>query len=165
MTRLTRRTAILAGGGAVVGLGAGAVILSRNWLGMTEETPAPIFARDGLAIRGIDPVAYFDGNGPVEGDARHAMDWKGVEWRFASAENRERFATNPGAFAPRYGGFCAWAVAVKGELYSTQPENWSIVEGRLYLNYNNAVQEKWEAGIPRFIAEADRRWPGLMAKS
>ena len=41
----------------------------------------------------------------------------------------------------------------------TQPENWSVVDGKLYLNFNDDIQRKWEADISGFITRADRRWP------
>ena len=64
-------------------------------------------------------------------------------WHFASAENRDAFAAAPERFAPQYGGFCAWAVAARKKLYSTQPENWTIEAGKLYLNYNDNIQEEY----------------------
>jgi hypothetical protein len=53
-------------------------------------------------------------------------------------------------------------VAEKGELYSTQPENWAIVDGHLYLNFNDDVQERWEKDVPGFIVEGDRRWSEIV---
>ena len=83
----------------------------------------------------------------------------------ASAGNRDRFAADPLAYAPQYGGFCAWAVAAKGELFSTQPRNWAVVDGRLFLNFNDAVQETWDTDRAGFIAEGDRRWPDIVARA
>jgi YHS domain-containing protein len=116
-----------------------------------------------VAIRGADPVAFFREGRPVTGDAAFEADWNGARWRFASASNRDDFLAAPERFAPNYGGFCAWAVAARGKLYSTQPPNWSIVDDRLYLNFNDDIQRRWEADIPGFIAEADRRWPEIVA--
>ena len=158
MPALTRRR-MLAGGVAVVAI-AGAA----GWLLMQprEYAAEPVFTEDGLAIRGYDPVAYFTQGRPVEGDPAHSAEWRGAEWRFASAENRETFLEDPEAYAPAYGGFCAWAVAAKGKLYSTQPDNWTIHDGRLFLNYNDDVQETWEQDIPGFVTEGDRRWPEIL---
>ncbi|PWE29901.1 YHS domain protein [Maritimibacter sp. 55A14] len=131
--------------------------------GFKELPPTPIFMVEGLAIRGTDTVAYFREGRPVVGDAAFETEWNGARWRFASAENRDDFLAAPERFAPQYGGFCAWAVAARGELYSTQPRNWSIVDSRLYLNFNDKIQRRWESDIPGFIAEADRRWPEIAA--
>jgi len=158
----TRRSLLFVAG-AVTAAGA-AVLVSTRGLGLlgerfVEYAPEPVFTQDGLAIRGYDPVAYFTERRPVAGDPAFSLEWNGARWRFASQENRDVFSANPGTYAPQYGGFCAWAVAAKGKLYSTQPANWSIVGGRLYLNFNDDIQRRWEKDIPGFIAEADRRWP------
>lgn len=165
MNFLTRRTLLIAGGTTIVVTSA-VLALPRNVFervaGLEELSPTPIFAEDGLAIRGTDPVAFFNEGRPVVGEASLGADWNGARWHFASARNRDAFLATPERFAPQYGGFCAWAVAARGKLYSTQPQNWSIVEGKLYLNFNDDVQHRWEADIPGFIAEADRRWPEIL---
>lgn len=158
MRRVSRR-GILFG---AAGVAAAVVVTSASLFGPKEYAPEPVFAEDGLAIRGYDPVAYFTEARPVEGDPAHSAEWRGATWRFASAENRARFLEDPEKYAPAYGGFCAWAVAAKGKLYSTQPDNWTIHQGRLYLNYNDDIQARWEQDIPGFIAEADRRWPEIL---
>ncbi len=122
----------------------------------------PIYAEGGVAIDGTDPVAYFRDARPVAGDAAITHDWQGATWRFASAANRDAFAADPAAYAPQYGGYCAWAVA-EGYTASTVPEAWRIVDGRLYLNYSRRIQRRWERDIPGHIAAADANWPGVLA--
>ena len=123
------------------------------------------FADDaGLAIRGADPVAYFVEGAAVPGSAEFSHDWGNVTWQFASAENRDLFAANPEQYAPQYGGFCAWAVS-QGYTASIDPEAWQIVDGRLYLNYDRRVQQRWEQDIPGNIAKADANWPGVLDES
>jgi YHS domain-containing protein len=106
---------------------------------------------------GHDVVAYFREGKPVRGVSRFTHEWRGATWRFASAANRDAFAANPEAFAPAYGGHCAWAAA-QGYKAKGDPDNWRIVDGRLFLNYNTDVQQKWEKDIPGFIASADSKW-------
>jgi YHS domain-containing protein len=114
----------------------------------------------GIAIDGTDPVAYFREGRPVAGSEQFALDWNGATWHFASAENREQFRAAPERFAPQYGGYCAWAVG-HGHTASTDPEAWSIVGGKLYLNYSRDVQAQWEPDKQRWIEKADALWPGL----
>ena len=161
----TRRNVIV--GALVVAGAAGAVGFLTNGFGLLpkEYATKPIYAEEGLAIRGYDPVAYFTEGKPVPGSDAFSTTWNGATWHFASAANRDTFKADPEAYAPQYGGFCAWAVAAKGKLYSTQPSNWAIVEGKLYLNYNDDIQAKWEADISGFIAEGDRRWPEILDAS
>ncbi len=114
-----------------------------------------------LAIRGYDPVAYHEKGGPVEGSTKYELKWKDALWRFASAEHRDLFKANPEKFAPRYGGYCAWAVS-QGYTASTDPLAWTIVESKLYLNFNTSVKSKWEKDIPGNIKKADANWPGVL---
>ncbi|HUF87138.1 MAG TPA: YHS domain-containing (seleno)protein [Thermohalobaculum sp.] len=159
MPRLSRRNLLIGAGAA--GVAAVAVVLAA---GPKEFAAGPVFTEDGLAIRGYDPVAYFTEGAPVPGDPAHTAEWRGAVWRFASAGNRDRFLAEPERYAPAFGGYCAWAVAAKGALYSTQPSNWTIHEGRLFLNYNDDIQARFETDIPGFVAEADRRWPAILAE-
>lgn len=116
----------------------------------------------GVAIGGADPVAYFSEGRFVEGSRKFAADWNGASWRFASAANRERFVAEPERYAPRYGGYCAYAVA-HGYTAKIDPEAWSIVEDRLYLNYNKDVRARWSEKQGAFIEQADQNWPGLLS--
>lgn len=114
----------------------------------------------GVAIDGYDPVAYFTDGKPVEGSADYSFEWQGATWRFASAEHRDRFAGQPERWAPQYGGYCAWAVG-HGHTATIDPEAWSIVNGKLYLNYSRDVQTKWTPEKEKWIEAADRNWPRM----
>lgn len=114
----------------------------------------------GNAIDGFDPVAYHTEGKPVEGSGAFTHDWGGATWRFASAENRDLFATDPEKYAPAYGGYCAYGVS-QGYLVDIDPDAWSIVEGKLYLNVNKDIQRTWEQDISGYVALADKKWPGL----
>jgi YHS domain-containing protein len=161
MPSVTRRGIFIAAG--AVGIVAVAGVAAQRFLGGFEElAAAPVYAPEGVAIRGTDPVAYFTEGRAVPGTQDHSFEWNGATWHFASAENRAAFAEEPARFAPQYGGFCAWAVAEKGKLYSTQPGNWKIVDGKLYLNSNDDIQSRWQGDIPGFIARGDRRWPEIL---
>ena len=109
------------------------------------------------AVSGHDVVAYFEEGRPVEGSSEFETEWQGATWKFSSAENLAKFKADPEAYAPQYGGYCAWAMA-RGYFASADPDNWAIVDGKLYLNYNDDVQSKWEADIPGFIEKADVKW-------
>lgn len=122
-----------------------------------------IFAEDGVAIRGADPVAYFTQGEAVIGSAEFEHEWNGATWQFASAEHRDLFASNPEEYAPQYGGYCAWAVS-QGATASVEPEAWRIVDGKLYLNFDKRVQQRWEQDIEGNIALADENWPGVLTQ-
>jgi YHS domain-containing protein len=120
------------------------------------------FEKDGVALRGHDPVAYFRDNRPVKGSPDFKAEFKGSVFHFAGAANRDAFKADPTKYAPQYGGYCAFGLA-GGYKAATDPAAFTIVDGKLYLNYNAAVQTQWSADIPGFIAKADKNWPSVMS--
>lgn len=116
---------------------------------------------EGIAIRGYDPVAYFTEGAPVEGSSEHTYGWNGVTWQFSSSENQQLFASNPEAYAPQYGGYCAKAMS-EGNVVSTVPEAWAVVDDKLYLNYSLDVQQQWQEDIPGNITLANAEWPEIL---
>ncbi|EQA44801.1 YHS domain protein [Leptospira broomii serovar Hurstbridge str. 5399] len=124
----------------------------------------PIFKADGLvAIRGYDPVAYFSENKAVAGNEKFQTTWNGAKWKFSSNKNMEAFKKKPESFAPQYGGYCAYAMR-DGETYEIDPNAWKIVDGKLYLNYNEKVNGFWSRDIPGNIKKANDQWIKLPKK-
>jgi YHS domain-containing protein len=139
-------------------------VLSLSCIPATAKEPeiyTALFSK--TAIGGFDAVAYFTEHKPIKGDPKYLATYRGAEWRFYNAANRDRFVANPEQFAPQYGGYCAWAVA-QGYTASGDPQLWKIVDNKLYLNYDADVQKKWEANIPDFIRAADKNWPTALGK-
>ena len=118
---------------------------------------------DGVAIRGYDPVAYFRDGGPRPGKPEFSVRHGGAVWRFASAEHKALFEAEPERYLPAYGGFCAYGTS-RGYLVKIEPDAWSIVDGRLYLNYDLGVRETWVRRTKTYIARADGNWPRLTPK-
>ena len=115
--------------------------------------------QDGVAIKGYDPVAYFTMSKPVKGATEHNFVYKDSMFVFASKENRDTFAAAPEKYAPQYAGYCAYGVAAANAKADIDPNSFSVIDGKLYLNVNPAVQKRWSADIPGFIKTADEKWP------
>jgi hypothetical protein len=115
----------------------------------------------GRAIAGYDPAAYFTEDKAVEGKGEFTAKWMAATWRFASAANRDLFVAMPEKYAPKYGGYCAYAVS-QNDTAKIDPTAWSIVEGKLYLNYSHDVQKTWLANRDAYIAAAEKNWPGVL---
>ncbi|MEO0548556.1 MAG: YHS domain-containing (seleno)protein [Pseudomonadota bacterium] len=116
-----------------------------------------------VAVEGHDPVAYFTVGEPVKGSKDFTSDYQGAEFRFANAENKAAFDAEPAKYAPQYGGYCAWAVA-QGKTAKGDADHWAVVDGKLYLNYNRSIQNKWNEDRSGFITSADQNWPTVLAK-
>lgn len=114
-----------------------------------------------VAAGGYDVVAYFTVGRPVRGDDAFQTKWRGATWKFSSAANLAKFKANQAAYAPQYGGYCAWAVA-NGYTAKGDPRHWKIVGGKLYLNYNADIQSKWTKDVPGFIRKGDANWPKVL---
>lgn len=115
------------------------------------------YATENGAIDGYDPVAYF-----VDGKAQRGLphittEWNGATWRFVTEEHRVLFSENPEKYAPQYGGFCALGMAHGGNV-PTDPEAWTIWEGKLYLNMIQDVTITWRYNPDRLTNRADLKW-------
>ncbi|GAB3711004.1 YHS domain-containing (seleno)protein [Spirosoma flavus] len=119
-----------------------------------------VFATDNQAIRGYDPVAYFTESKAVKGSSDFSYPYKETTWLFASAANRDAFKANPDKYMPQYGGYCAYGLS-QGHKSPTDPEAWTIVDNKLYLNYNPKVKTKWVQSQAENIQAADQKWPTL----
>lgn len=117
----------------------------------------------GTAIKGYDPVAYFSDNKPVKGKEEFSVDWSGAKWLFVSKANADLFKANPEKYAPQYGGYCAYGVAVDN-LVSIEPDKFTIINGKLYLNYDADVQSTWRKSPEKYIADADKKFNILLKK-
>ncbi len=143
---------LIAGAAALVlGIAGPAAAIDPIYTGFLSDT----------AAGGYDPVAYFSEGKPVAGSAEHSHQWMGASWRFASAENKALFASDPERYAPQYGGYCAYAVA-NGATAPGDPEVWKIVDGKLYLNVSRGIQDEWQKDVPGYIRRADENWPALL---
>ncbi len=116
----------------------------------------------GIAIRGYDTVAYFTLGKPTEGSDEYTTIWNEATWKFASQEHLDLFTANPEAYAPQYGGYCAYGIAAQDALVKIEGDQWEIVDGKLYLNYNSSVSRKWRKDIPGFILSADSKFEKLL---
>ncbi|MEP3421135.1 MAG: YHS domain-containing (seleno)protein [Erythrobacter sp.] len=123
----------------------------------------PIYRKakaDTLAVSGYDVVSYFTDDGvPVVGAEEFTVRYEGFDYRFASEANAQAFIEEPAKYAPAYGGYCAWAIGANDALAPGDPEVYEIVDGTLYLNFNESVQANWQKDIPGFIASGDTNYP------
>ncbi len=119
-----------------------------------------IFVKDNAAIGGYDAVAYFTDSKPVKGTTEFSVEYKGATWLFASRENADHFRADPGKYEPQYGGYCAFGCS-RGYKARTSPDAWTIVNGKLYLNYNTDVRETWNKDRENYIRKADDNWSAV----
>jgi YHS domain-containing protein len=122
--------------------------------------PAVYLNDAGVALSGNDPVAYFTVKAPVKGQPTLSTKYQDATYWFASQENRVAFLSDPGKYAPQYGGYCAYAAAL-GKKAPADPTQWSVIDNKLYINYDVRVQKQWLADVPGYIKSADSKWSEL----
>ncbi len=110
------------------------------------------------AVGGYDTVSYFQPSGPVKGTKEFSTKWRGAKWLFASEANLQAFQADPERYAPQYGGYCAWAVA-HDSLVKGDPKIWHIDNGKLYLNYDQSIADKWLPRKAELIGTANGIYP------
>ncbi len=118
---------------------------------------------DGVALKGYDAVAYFQDSKAVKGTKEFEFSWMGAKWRFASAANRDLFSMAPEKYAPQFGGYCAYGVS-QNHLAPIDPKVFTVLNGKLYLNYDAEVGKLFSKDIQALIQQADQNWPGLIKK-
>jgi hypothetical protein len=138
-----------------------AAVLVGPRAGLAANREPMVFSKGGVAINGYDPVAYFTIGKPVRGKARYSLIWKQAEWQFASAANLALFEADPRAFAPQFGGYCAYAMS-QGHIEATQPDAWRIHGGKLYLIEDRDVRGVWARDIPGNVVRANANWPAAL---
>jgi len=123
----------------------------------TSIKSSPVYTENDKAIRGYDPVAFFVVDKAVVGKESINHQYNGTTWLFDSEKNKTLFVNNSEKYAPQYGGYCSYAMA-NGFIVSSDPEAYSIVDGKLYLNYSKSVRDSWKKDIPYYILNADKEW-------
>ena len=116
--------------------------------------------REGVAIEGYDPTAYFTENRPVKGSAEFSFKWAGATWYFANEQGRQLFAKNPEKYAPQFGGYCSNGLSDDHKI-GADPRNWRIIDGKLYLYFSDYGREQWSGNVKSLIEAADDTWQEL----
>jgi YHS domain-containing protein len=122
-----------------------------------------IFSTDGKAIKGYDVVAFFKDSTAVKGLESFAHQWKGTMWLFSNEANKNAFIANPSMYEPQYGGYCAYGTA-SGHKAPTETDTWTLLNGKLYFNYNSKVKGLWNKDQPALIQKANDQWSVIKDK-
>ena len=116
------------------------------------------------ALSGFDPVAFFTEAKPVNGSPFISAEHQGATYFFASEEHKKLFTAAPAKYAPQFGGFCAFGVALD-KLFPVDISTWQVRDSKLYLNLNADILKKFNADFSGNVATANKNWPGLVNKN
>ncbi len=123
--------------------------------------------KKGYIAKGYDVVSYFS-NEAIKGSKKIMTTYDGVKYKFSSIENLQTFNDNPEKYIPQYGGYCAYAIALKSDKVSINPKAFEIKNGKLYLFYDawgKNTLEFWKKENNAFLIEkADENWRKIKFK-
>ncbi len=126
---------------------------------LVQQTEVNIQSNYGVA--GYDMVSYFDSNA-IKGSAKFSFIHEGVSYRFSSYTNLNKFKKAPLKYLPQYGGWCAYAMATKGEKVKINPKTFELRNGKLYLFYDayfdNTFEDWLKEGPDELVLKADSNW-------
>lgn len=118
----------------------------------------------GRALRGYDPVAYFQDGKAVAGDPEIRETWQGGEYFFTTEENRQAFVARPETYLPSHGGYCTFGIVLEKK-FDGDPEVWLIRNDQLHIFLNREVQEKFLNDEEGNLARVEANWPRIRDKT
>lgn len=129
---------------------------------LAAAAPGPDVCVDmeGVTLNGYDAVAYFTEGRAVKGRADYSAEYRGAEYLFSSDQHRDMFKADPQKYAPQFGGWCAYGLAL-GKKFAVDGQAFEIVDGKLYLNLDKKIQQKWAEDRDNFIVDANANWPKI----
>ncbi|MEO0827061.1 MAG: YHS domain-containing (seleno)protein [Cyanobacteria bacterium J06639_16] len=133
----------------------------------SEATPSKYaLNRDelGRALRGYDPVAYFEDGQAIPGKEAYKLEWQEAIWSFSSSDNRDTFASNPERYAPANGGYCTFGI-VLSKKFDGDPQIWLIHEQKLYVFLNSDVKTTFLQDELGNFNRVSNNWPLIKDKS
>ena len=140
---------------ALLGLGLGSKAMAQSKTLLNVD-------KNGVAVQGYDPVGFFTDGKPVKGNAQFASSYKGATYQFSSAEHKAAFDKEPGKYEPQFGGYCAYGVS-RNKTVPIEVDAFQIVGGRLLLQYDKGIRDKFNKDTAGNLKLADANWPGLVA--
>jgi len=136
------------------------VVVSLEEAAKTAHKAKVNIDRQGVILKGYDPVAYFTLHRAVQGNASFQTRFGGATYEFASAADKAAFDKNPSRYVPQYGAFCANYVK-KGELRDIDPTVFFIYKSKLYVCSAGDEAKEFRSNIDTNIQSADSNWRQL----
>ena len=97
-----------------------------------KKRPLVNVDKNGVILKGYDPVAYFEQNRAVKGSPKYSSRYEDATYYFASEADKTEFEKSPAKYAPQYGGFCAYSMR-KRKTADIDPNHFLIYKGKLYV--------------------------------
>lgn len=110
-----------------------------------------------IAINGFDVVSYHIDSSAVKGNDSIFHIHANAKWLFINEKNRNDFIESPEKFIPQFGGYCSYGMKFGG-LYPTDPKAFTLYNEKLYLNFSEKINSRWNNRREHNIKKANRKW-------
>ena len=110
-----------------------------------------------LFLFGADVVSYFTDNRDRKGDPAIKSVYKGVTFRFASAEHKRLFDAAPEKYIPQFGGYCSNGT-VYGIPWGGDADTWVMIDGKLYIFGGQGSKDAFMLHPKENVALANKYW-------
>ncbi|MEM7355284.1 MAG: YHS domain-containing (seleno)protein [Acidobacteriota bacterium] len=131
---------------------------------VVEARPELNLDERGRALRGYDPVAYFQDGKATPGDPEIFETYGGGKYFFASEESRQTFLADPEAYLPSHGGYCTFGIVLEKK-FDGDPEVWLVRNDELHIFLNEEVQGKFLSDAEGNLARVEANWPSIRDKT
>lgn len=123
---------------------------------------------DGVVLNGYDVVSYRTNDKAVKGSSDFSAEYDGVRFYFSSQANKDLFDGSPEVYAPKYNGYCAFAVGKNGAKVPANPETFKMYNGELLVFFNDLYEgNKFNTKVPwnedenELYSKAQHNWVNL----
>ena len=110
-----------------------------------------------LMLFGYDVVNYFTDNAEKPGDPAFKSVYKGVTFRFASAEHKKLFDAAPEKYIPQFGGYCTNGI-VYGIPWGGNADTWAMIDGKVYIFGGSGSKNAFMLDPKGNLALANKYW-------
>lgn len=90
-----------------------------------------------LALKGNDPIELAQGN-ETQGKPEFSFDYLRHRYQFSSAENLQRFTSDPASHAIQQGGACGKMGVLTGK---GSPDRYAVVDGKIWVFASDGCRE------------------------
>ena len=142
---------------------------TSNWLARLSLTPVRREGSDECWVRRshdrtaknkdtcLEQKSFYKEAKAVKGSDTFSYQWKNADWLFSTQQNLDSFKLSPEKYEPAYGGYCAYGTS-RGYKAPAIADTWTIINQKLYFNYNMKVKELWDKDRNRYIDSANSKW-------
>lgn len=119
----------------------------------------------GVVLDGHDVVAYRTADRAVQGSSAFQSRYEGGIFEFANAENKALFDAEPSRYAPKYNGYCAFAMGAKNAKVPANADTFKLYNGELLVFFNDLhdgqkfnTKIPWNANEQALFEKAEANW-------